>query len=138
MDIEKLREALQHRNVKANKKYLLQVADELREQDRETYDSILKCRTWTGELKKASKRCRLASAVSVVSFVLAFLLVAASYILGDFGMAIFTGWLNRYLMAIGVVAGICLVGLGVWLSSRQKALLIALALIEDENQTAAE
>lgn len=137
MDREKLQEALLHPKDKAGKKYLMQAAEELKETDRETYDSILRCKSWTGDFAKAARRCRLASAGNTVAVILALCIVVASFILGDFGMAVFTGWLNRYLLAIGIVAAVGLVSLGTWISTRQKSILIAMALCkEEQNRTA--
>ena len=138
MDKEKLKEALEHRNEKAGRKYLMKTAEELRELDKESYNSILKCRSWTGELQKVSKRCRIASAVNVVMVILALLIVAAAYILGDFGMRILTGWLNRYLISIAVLFAIGIVSLSTWISAKEKAILIGLALCEEEDEEAAE
>ena len=121
MDQEKLREALQHPDDKAGRKYLLQAAEELRETDRETYDLILRRRDWTGEAAIGN-----AAAVG-----LALAVVVASYILGDFGLAVFTGWLNRYLLAIGIVAAVGLLSISTWISARQKSILIAYALCEE-------
>lgn len=133
MDREKLQEALLHRRQKESRKYLLKTAEELQEQDREAYHAILKCRNWTGEeLQKASRRYRWAAAGNTAAAVLALLLIVASYILGDFGLGILTGWLNRYMLAFAILTGIGLLALTTWISTRQKAILIALALCEEE------
>lgn len=138
MDKEKLREALKHRNEKAGRKYLLETAEELRETDREAYDSILKCRSWTGEMKKVSNRCRLTSALNIAAVIVALLIVVTTFLLGDFGMRILTGWLNRYILAGGVLLAVAILSLSTYASARQKAILIGLALIEEEEIKAAE
>ncbi len=129
MTKEEMRHALD-KNDKASRKALARLSAELEADDPETYRSILQCKDWQGEARTAYKAYRRARVWSALALILAALVVIASYITGDFGMRLFTGWLNRYALAIGITVAMALFAGSALLLNHRKDRLIAHALLE--------
>lgn len=123
-------EEIRHALAQNDKKALAKLSAELEADDPETYRSILQRRDWQGKARTAYKAYRRARAYSVISLILAALVVIASYITGDFGMRLFTGWLNRYALAIGITIAMALFAGSVLYLNRCKEILIAYAQLE--------
>ncbi len=126
---EEIRHALD-KNDKASRKALARLSAELEADDPATYRDILQRRDWQGEARTAYKSYRRARACSVIALILAALVVIASYITGDFGMRLYTGWLNRYALAIGITIAMALFAGSALLLNHRKDRLIAHALLE--------
>ncbi len=123
-------EEIRHALAQNDKKALAKLSAELEADDPETYRGILQRKDWQGEARTAYKAYRRARAYSVIALILAALVVIASYITGDFGMRLFTGWLNRYALAIGITIAMALFAGSALLLNHRKDVLIAYALIE--------
>ena len=129
MTQEEIRGAL-IQNDKASRKVLARLSAELEADEPEVYRDILQRRDWQGEARTAYKAYRRARAYSVIALILAALVVIASYITGDFGMRLFTGWLNRYALAIGITIAMALFAGSALALNHRKDTLIAHALLE--------
>ena len=123
-------EEIRHALAQNDKKALAKLSAELEADDPETYRSILQRRDWQGEARTAYKAYRRARVYSVIALILAALVVIASYITGDFGMRLFTGWLNRYALAIGITIAMALFAGSALYLNRRKEILIAYAQLE--------
>ena len=117
-------------NDKASHKALAKLSAELEADEPEAYRDILQRKDWHGEARTAYKAYRRARVCSVIALVLAALVVIASYITGDFGMRLFTGWLNRYALAIGITIAMALFAGSALYLNRRKEILIAYAQLE--------
>lgn len=117
---------------KNDKKALARLAAELEADAPERYHEILQRRDWQGEALAAYKCYRRARGWSAVALIVAAIVVIASYITGDFGMRLFTGWLNRYALAIGITAAMTLFAATSLHLNYRKSTLIAHALSEED------
>lgn len=129
MNKEEIRLALEQKD-KASRKALAKLSAELEADDPETYHDILQRKDWQGVARTAYKAYRRARVCSVIALILAALVVIASYITGDFGMRLFTGWLNRYALAIGITLAMAIFAASALHLNRRKEILIAYALLE--------
>lgn len=129
MTKEEIRNALEQ-NDKNSRKALARLAADLEADEPETYRDIMQRKNWKGDCLMAYRRYRKAYVFSRIALVPAALVVAAAYITGDFGMQLFTGWLNRYALAIGITIAMAIFATSALLLNRRKEILIAYVLLE--------
>ena len=129
MTNEELRSALET-PTKASKKALGKIASEMETYEPERYREILSKKDWEGEALKTYRGYRKALMLSRVLFVLAALIVIGSYLVGDFGMGLLSGWMNRYALAGGVIVAMGLFAMGALQLNTRKERLIAYGILE--------
>ncbi len=129
MTHEEIRMALEE-PTKESRKNLAKVVLEMETEEPERYKQILTKVDWEGEAKTAYVAYRRAWVMSRIAMIVATLVVAGSYLVGDFGMQLLTGWLNRYALAAGVFLGMSLFAGGTLLLNSRKERLIAYGILE--------
>ena len=130
MTQEEIRFALEQ-NDKKSRKALARLAADLETDDPETYRAILQRQDWQGDALAACRAYRKTYILSRVALILAALVVIASYITGDFGMQLFTSWLNRYILAIGITVAMSLFAGSALLVNYHKDRFLAHALLQE-------
>ena len=72
----------------------------------------------------------------MLALIAAGLVVIAAYFLSDFGAAVLTGWMNRYLLSAGIVFAMGILVLAGLYNGRSRDLLLAAVLLEEAKETA--
>lgn len=130
MTKEAIREALEQ-PTKASRKALAKMVVDLEADDPERYQSIVSRSDWTGDCLPAFRSYGKARIVNKLCMILAVLVVIAAYVTGEYGMRLFTGWLNRYILAIGVTVAMALFAGSTLYANSCKERWIAYALLEE-------
>jgi hypothetical protein len=130
MTKEELRRALEGKE-KKDRKALSRFVMEIEAEDPETYREILSRKDWQGRESDLYKHYHKANILSRVTLILAVLVVIAAYLTGDFGMRLFTGWLNRYILAIGIVIAMGMFAGSSLLLNYYKERLIGTAMLKN-------
>ena len=130
MTREEIRHALTDPS-KVSRKALAKMAWEMETEEPERYKKILSETRWEGEAKVAYCAYRTAKTLSYIAMILAVIVVVAGYLVGDFGMQLLTGWLNRYALAAGILVAMGLFAGGTLLLNSRKERLIAYGVLED-------
>lgn len=138
IDFNQLKGALEHPREKASRKYLSELAETMQGEEPERYAAILNHSFEDSACAAAQARYRTASRLTKAALALAALVVIAAYILGEFGTAALTGWGNRYLLAGAVLLGMGVLVLAGAFCGRRRAILIASALLHEEEGGAAK
>lgn len=129
MTNEEIRNALA-KPTKASRKALARIALEMETNEPDRYGEILAKTDWQGEAADAYASYRRTKGYTRIAMTFAVLVVIGSYLVGDFGMQLLTGWLNRYALATGVLVAVgLLTGGGLLLNSRKER-LIAYGILE--------
>lgn len=130
MTKEEIRHALTAPS-KISRKALAKMALEMETEEPERYKKILSETHWQGEAKVAYCAYRTAKTLSYIAMILAVIVVVVGYLVGDFGMQLLTGWLNRYALAAGILVAMSLFAGGALLLNSRKERLIAYGVLED-------
>lgn len=128
MTDEEIRKALDDTS-KISRKALAKVALEMETEEPKRYKEILAKTDWEGEARLAYTAYRRAFVFSRMAMILACIVVAGSYLAGDFGMRLITDWLGRYTLAAGLVLGMGLFAGGTLLLNVKKERLIAYGIL---------
>ncbi len=128
MTHEQIRKALDDSS-KTSRKALAKLSLEMESEDPQRYKEILDKKGWEGEALLAYRAYRRAFVFSRVAMILACLVVVGSFLVGDFGLQLMTGWLERYTLAIGVSIGMCLFAGGTLILNVKKERLIAYGIL---------
>lgn len=129
MTHQEIRKALEEPS-KASRKALAKAALEIETDEPQRYKRILTKNDWEGEALVAYNAYRRVFILSRIAMLLACFLIAGSYLAGDFGLQLLTGWLNRYALAGGVILGMCLFAGATLLLNAKKERLIAYGILE--------
>ena len=132
IEFDLLETALTSPKDKAAKKYLSTLAEELKREEPEHYARLLKT-VPQGERAALSVRYRCSRIWCAAALALAAAVVIASYLLGDFGAMVLTGWANRYRLSAAIVLAMGILVLAGLYSGRARDLLLAAALLEEKN-----
>lgn len=116
---------------KVSRKALAKMAWEMETEEPERYKKILSETCWEGEARNAYNSYRTAKTLSYIAMILAVIVVVVSYLVGDFGMQLLTGWLNRYALAAGILVAMSLFAGGTLLLNSRKERLIAYGVLKD-------
>lgn len=116
---------------KASRKALAKMVLEMETEEPERYKQILARTHWEGEAKTAHDAYRRASTLSRMAMILAVIVVVSSYLVGDFGMQLLTGWMNRYALAAGILLAMSLFAGGTLLLNYRRERLIAYGVLKD-------
>ena len=130
MTKEEIRKALEE-PTKASRKALAKMALEMETDNPERYKEILSKENWEGQALEAYKAYKRALLLSRIAMILAVAAVICGYMVGDFGLRLLTGWLNRYALAGGILIGMSLFAGGTLLLNNRKERLIAYSVLED-------
>lgn len=132
IDYDYLETALTSPKDKPARKYLSTLAEELKREEPEHYARLLKT-VPQGERAALSVRYRRSRIVCVAALALAAAVVIAAYLLGDFGAVVLTGWANRYLLSAAIVLAMGILVLAGLSGGRARDLLLAAALLEEND-----
>ena len=128
MTYEEIRKALDDPS-KTSRKALAKVALEMETEEPKRYKEILSKTDWEGEACIAYIAYRRAFVFSRIAMILACIVVAGSYLAGDFGMRLITDWLGRYTLAVGLILGMGLFAGGTLLLNVKKERLVAYGIL---------
>ncbi|MBP3412188.1 MAG: hypothetical protein J6K89_02920 [Oscillospiraceae bacterium] len=129
MTNDEIRTALESSD-KASRKALARLALEIEADQPERYKAILNKTDWTDEGERIYRRYRRACVLSRVAMIIACLVVIAAYLVGDFGMRLFTGWVGRSALSIGILLAMGFFAGGALLLNSCKERLIAYGILE--------
>lgn len=115
---------------RASRKALAKLALELETDQPERYRAILSKTDWGGEAEPSYRRYRRACVLSRAAMIIACLVVIAAYLVGDFGMRLFTGWIGRSALSIGILLAMGFFAGGTLLLNSCKERLIAHGILE--------
>ncbi len=130
MTHEEIRRALEE-PTKTSRKALAKMALEMETGEPERYKQILAKQDWEGEAKTAYSAYKRTLVLSRIAMVLAAMVVVGGYLVGDFGLRLLTGWLNRYALAAGIFVGMSLFAGGTLLLNTKKDRLIAYGILAE-------
>lgn len=129
MTNDEIRNALKE-PTKDSRKVIAKIALEMETDEPARYEKILAKKNWEGEALKAYKAYARALVLSRMAMLLAAVAVLGGFVVGDFGLQLLTGWLNRYALAGGIVVGMSLFAGGLLLLNSRKERLIAYGILE--------
>lgn len=132
IEFDLLKTALTSPKDKTAKKYLSTLAETLKREEPEHYAQLLKT-VPQGERAALSVRYRRSRIWCTAALVLAAAVVIAAYLLGDFGAVVLTGWANRYRLSAAIVLAMGILVLAGLYSGHARNLLLAAALLEEDN-----
>ena len=132
IEFDLLETALTSPKDKTAKKYLSTLAETLKREEPEHYAQLLKT-VPQGERAALSVRYRRSRIWCTAALVLAAAVVIAAYLLGDFGAVVLTGWANRYRLSAAIVLAMGILVLAGLYSGHARNLLLAAALLEEDN-----
>lgn len=132
IEFDLLETALTSPKDKTAKKYLSTLAETLKREEPEHYAQLLKT-VPQGERAALSVRYRRSRIWCTAALVLAAAVVIAAYLLGDFGAVVLTSWANRYRLSAAIVLAMGILVLAGLYSGHARDLLLAAALLEEDN-----
>ena len=132
MNYEEIQAALADSS-KESRRVIATLAAEIETQEPERYRAILSKTDWQGEALFAYNAYKRARVLSRILMILAVVVAIGSYLVGDFGLRLFTGWMGRYALAGGVLIALSLFAGGALLFQNRKERLIVYGIPEDHS-----
>lgn len=132
MNYEEIQAALTDSS-KESRRVIATLAAEIETQEPERYRAILSKTDWQGEALLAYNAYKRARVLSRILMILAVVVAIGSYLVGDFGLRLFTGWMGRYALAGGVLIALSLFAGGALLFQNRKERLIVYGIPEDHS-----
>lgn len=133
IDFERLEAALAGPKDKSARKYLTQTAEELRREEPKRCTERLKAKYSHEPCRSLAKRCRIAKTLCIAALAAAAAVIITAYLLGDFGAAVMTAWVQRYKLSAAVLVAMGILVLAGLHYGTARDRLLAAALLEEHS-----